>query len=303
MAASLSVPFVDAAPGNQVKINGSGLTGGSNASVTLGSQGVNAPPGLAPTTITIPATFAVDGSSVTIAIPDGVMNGTLTVTANDNTMVTCALRARSQYVQAFEYMGEGEDTSSLAPGELDIILRRASDSVDAAMGESVRLLQKIETPRYRSPKNGPPQIRPYRCRGRRCPIVSVDQLAFISASDLITLFNSNDLYVNDNLGYIEILAYAIGNFALLGMLQTIGYSANVLRLAYTSGYRVAEYPSEVCTATIITATHYLNRRRRQRMAMGAFSKFEDQLTVDQAAMQVPLEARRLLRPYTVCAIA
>lgn len=302
MAASLQIAIVDAAPGNIVQIPGSGLTGGGPAKVQIDSQGVTAAPGLTPTTITLPAVFNTNSVSVG-PIPDGIMDGTLTVTASDSTTATCALRACSQYVQASEYVGEGEDLSTLASGELDVILRRASAEVDAIMGDGVRLLQKVENPRYRPSKRGPPVIRPYRCRGRRCPIVSVDQLTFISASDLITVFNLGDIYVNTSLDYSEILAYAVGNYALLGELQVIGYTANVLQLAYTSGYPMAKYPAEVRNATIMMTTTLLNKRRRQSMGMGPYSQFLDKVKIDPAGVEMQKEVRRMLAPYTVSTLA
>jgi hypothetical protein len=301
MAASLSTSIVDAAPGNIVTLQGQGLVAGSGASVRLDSQGVTAAPGLSPTTITLHATF--NTTNVQIVIPDGVMDGTLTVTAGDATAETCALRACSQYIQASEYIGEGEDVSKLAHGELDIILRRASSDIDSMMGDGVRLLQKVENPRYRENKKGPPVIRPYRCRGRRCPIQSVDQLTFISAKDLVTVFNVGDIYVNTSLDYSEVLAYAVGNFALLGELQTIGYSANVLQLAYTSGYTMAKYPSEIRSATIMMATTLLNKRRRQKMGMGPYSQFMDKIKIDPVGVETRKEVRRLIAPWTISTLS
>src|SRR5690348_15557244 len=148
MAATLSVSMVDAAPGNVLTLPGAGLTAGSGASVTLASQGVNSPPGLTQTSITLPAVFG--GTNVVIGpLPDGITSGLLTVTASDATHATCALRAVSQYIQYTEYLGEGEDTSSLtissaapyysAGGELDAILRKASALADAVMGKDVRV--------------------------------------------------------------------------------------------------------------------------------------------------------------------
>lgn len=312
MAATLSVSMVDAASGNVLTLPGTGLTAGSGASVALASQGVNSPPGLTQTSITLPAVF--NGTNVVIGpLPDGITSGLITVTASDATSATCALRAVSQYIQYTEYLGEGEDTSSLtisssapyysAGGELDAILRKASALADAVMGKPVRVVQEVESQKYKPNKHGPPVIRPYRCRGRKCPIQSVDQLVFISAKDLVTVFNLNDIYVNTTLDYSEVLAYAVGNFALLGELQIIGYSANVWQIAYTSGYYMATYPAEVRLATMMTATALLNRRKRQKMGMGAFAKFQDKLTVDPSGIQVPIEARALLAPYRISTLS
>lgn len=309
MAASLNVTVIDAAPGNIITITGAGLTGGPNASVTLDSQGVTAVPNLTPATITLPATFDSGGANVKITIPDGVMNGTLTVTANDGSKATCSLRAVSQYAQANEYVGEGEDVSALATvlpigvTELDVILRRASGAIDTFMGGSIRLLQMLERHRYVPSYNDPPRIFPWRTKMRKCPIVSLDQFTFVSAANATTVFNLNDMYVNGDLNYIEILAYAVGAYALLGQLQNVGFSANVIELSYTSGYTVAQYPQAVRDATIMTTTAFLNRRGRQAAGMGPFSKFEDKIVVDSSAMKIPAEAKAMLRPYVVMALS
>lgn len=310
MAASLSVTVIDGAPGNSITIPGSGLTPGSNAKVTLDSQGVSAIPNLSPAVITLPATFDTGGANVKVTIPDGVMDGTLTVTANDNTTATCALRAVSQYVQAYEYVGEGEDVSQLQTvianigvTELDVLMRRASATLDTFMGDSIRLLQKVEKHRYKPNPLGPPRIFPWRTKGRRCPIVSLDQFTFVSAQNLSTVFNVNDMYVNPDLNYIEVLAYAVGAYALLGQLQNVGYSANVIELSYTSGYPLAKYPQAVRDATIMTVTAFLNRRRRQSMGMGPFEKYADKISVDSSSMKIPPEAKAMLRPYVVMALS
>lgn len=302
MAAAVSVPVVDGAPGNTITVPGTGLSPGAGASVTLSNQGVTAQPGLTPTTITLPgAVFST--TSVSIPIPDGVMDGTLTITAGDATSATVPLRACSQYVQASEYIGEGVNVSGLAQGELDVILRRASSAVDTFIGDGVRLLERLDHIKYRPQPNGAPKIYPFRTRGRRVPLLSVQQLTFVSASDLVTVFNPGDFYINPDLNYIEILAYAVGNYMLLAQLQTIGYSANVIELTYTSGYSVATYPAPIRDATIMMATALLNRRQRQTMGAGPFSKLFNDVTIDQAAVTLPLDAKRMLIPYVAASLA
>jgi hypothetical protein len=300
MAASLSTTVVDAAPGNIITLPGAGLTPGGGAQVTVDSQGVTAAPNLVSTTITLPSVF--NTTNVQITIPDGITDGTLTVKAGDGTTATCALRSRSQYLQASEYAGEGMDTSALATGELDIILRRASSLADSYMGGSIRVLQTLEKHKYRAKQDMPPKIYPWRTRGRRVPIVSVDQFVFVSAKDIVTSFNPNDMYVNDTLNYIEILAYAIGNYALLGALEIIGYSANVLELTLTSGYPLRAYPSAVCEATTMIATKLLKQRNINSMALGDVAKFEDKLVL-VTSQDIPQPAKDLLRPYVARALA
>jgi hypothetical protein len=309
MAASLATTVIDISPGNLVTLAGVGLVGGSNASVTISNQGVTNPPNLVAQTITLPAAFASDGLSVFIGpIPDGVTNGTITVTSQDGTTAAVAAHAVSQYVQASQYIGEGVPTDSLAAmtaagvSELDVILRRASSIADRYMGgDGVRLLQILEQPKYRPPlQEMAPRLYLWRTRGRRVPIVSVDQLVFVSATNLLTTFKNTDIYINSNLNYIEVLAYAIGDFALLGDLETIGYSANVFNVTYTSGFGYADYPQAVIDATIVIATALLNRRLVNAMALGGMKKYEDAAPAD---LVIPELARVLLRPYMTRAFA
>jgi hypothetical protein len=240
-------------------------------------------------------------SSVTVPLPDGIMDGTLTVTAGDGSIATCALRVKSQYVQAAEYVasGDGWDTSSLAPGEMDIILRRASARCDTFMGHSLRLLQVMERHRWRAPRNdAPPRIFPWRVRGRKCPIVSLDQLVFVSAKDLVTVFNPYDTYINDSLGYLELLAYAVGNYALLGALEVVGYSANVFEISYTSGFPMAQYPSAVMDATMIVASSMLEYRNAMSLGLGGLKTLGKDLPTSQGKFpKMPGEAKVALAPY------
>jgi len=183
MAATLTNAVVDGSPGNLLSLPGSGLVAGSGTSVTLSNQGITAAPNLVSQTITLPnATFL--GSSVTVPLPDGIMDGMLTVTAHDGTQATCSLRVKSQYVQAAEYIaaGDGWDTSSFAPGEIDAILRRASGRCDTFMGHGLRQLQVFEQHRWRAPRNDAPlRLFPGRTRGRRCLFLSIDHFTFVSA--------------------------------------------------------------------------------------------------------------------------
>jgi hypothetical protein len=94
------------------------------------------------------------------------------VTASDLTVATVPIQISSQYVFASQYIGEGVDTTTFAPGELDAILQRASGYADAylcrgsATTMSLRALQVNEESRYRK--------RSRRVYPRRRPIISVD---------------------------------------------------------------------------------------------------------------------------------
>jgi hypothetical protein len=304
MSANIPATVVDGAPGNYLTIVGTGLIPGTSAGVVLGNQGVTSLPNVVQTSVGLPATFY--GTSVGIGpLPDGITPGFMTITAGDGTTDTVALRPCSQYVQAAEYIGEGVDTSALAPGELDVILREASARADGLMCGSVRLLQTIEKHKYRPLRNAPPKIFPWRCRGRRVPLQSVQQLCFVSAADIRTVFQTTDMYVasdpwDPQLNYIEILAYAIGNYALLGAIEIIGYSANVMELAVTTGYPMASYPLEVMYATKIIATEILTYRAIQQKGLGGLSRLKQgtqQYDRRNEPFAIPGEARELLRPF------
>lgn len=307
MAASFNFPVIDGSPGNILRVYGKDLVGGGSAQVTLSNQGVSSIPGLTPQTITLVSKFDPNGNYVDVTIPDGANDGVLAVESEDTTTASTNLRVQSQYIQSYEYVGEGENIASLtpplAPGELDAIIRRASAMCDAFMNGGIRYLQVKENPRYKARPNGAPLLFPFRTRGRRVPIVSVDQLTFISAESLVTVFNTSDMYINSDLNYIEVLAYAVGNYALVGQLQIIGYSANVFELSYTSGYKCAQYPNQIREATILTTTMLLNRRRRQAMGLGPFASFEDKLKIDKDAVRLPKDAMGLLVPYVANTVA
>jgi hypothetical protein len=297
--ASLVLTTCDAAPGNVLTLAGTGLVAGSFATVTLTNQGVLAPPNLAPSVIVIPNPV-FNGINVQIPIPDGIMDGMLIITAGDGSIATCNLRARSQYVQAAEYLnaGDGWDTSDFADGELDKILVRASERVDNFMGYSIRLVQTFEQHKFhRSPNENPPRLFPWRVRGRKCPIVSLDQLVYVSAKNLITLFHIDDTYVNSNIGYIELLSYAVGDLVLLGELEIIGYSANVWELSYTSGYPVASYPSVVMDATMMVADAMMEYRNATKLGLGGLATLGKDLPVKQGKFGMPAQAQDILSSY------
>ena len=308
MAASLAQPIVECAPGNPVALVGTGLSGATE--VVLGNQLQVYPDGAAPDyngTVAIPATVNGGGTLITFTLPDNVRSGTLTVTAGDATTATCALRVVSQYVQANEYVDEGVDTTALAPGILDQVLRDASAYADSFMGagsrdiNGLRLLQSVENHKFRPRNARPPRFWPWRPRAW----VSLDSLVFLTSNQIRTAFNvsqsdSSDIYVNADLGYLEILAYAFGNYVLLGAIETIGFSANTVQIGYTSGYPYRDYPLPVRKATQIIATELLTYARIQAGGMGGFSSVKhglQQYDRRDETFDLPAPAKTLLRPF------
>ena len=313
MAATLATAIAEGAPGNTVTLQGSGLIAGVGASVVLGGQLLLSPTGAAPTytgTLTLDATFA--STSVSFAIPDGATTGPLTVTASDGSSATCTLRVESQYLQAAEYVGEGIDTSDLATGELDQILRDASGYVDAYVGggdenvAGLRLVQSVEHHKFRPRKGGPPRFWPW-----RRPIVSLDSLVFITSQQIRTQFNvsqstSSDVYLNPELNYIEMLAYAFGSYVLLGAIETVGFSANVVEIGYTAGYTLATYPLALRKATKMIATELLTYRQIQARGAGGLDLVRhgyQQYKVRKVPFAIPDPAKELLRPFVTRRLA
>jgi hypothetical protein len=306
VAASLPSALVEAAPGNLVTIGGTGL--GATPTASLGGQLVVHADG-SPPTYDGTAILSTAGSSDTtlrLTIPDGVTSGTVTVTATDATTATFPLRVVSQYAQASEYVGEGVDISGLATGELDAILRRASAYVDAYCGAGsteapgFRQQQSVELHRFRPGQNRAPRFWPW-----RNPIVSLDSFVFISSNQIRTKFAvspgvSSDIYVNTSLGYAEALAYAFGNYVLLGAIDSIGFSANVVEIGYTSGWTMLNYPAPIRQATIMVATEILSYRNIQSSGFGGLSRVKTggiQYDRRSESFAMPEPVKDLLRPY------
>lgn len=307
MAAAITAALTECAPGNQVTLAGTDLSGITQ--VTLGGQLNIHSDGSPPTwdgTVVIPATST--STSVTFTVPDNVRSGPLTVGT-----ATTALRIVSQYVQASEYTDEGVDTSKLPTGQLDQILREASFWADSYCGSGtrddpgVRLLQTVEQHKFRPKISGAPRLWPW----RDLHIVSIDSLVFLTSNQLRTQFNvsqttSSDVYLNKDLGYTEMLAYAFGNYVLLGAIEQIGFSANVIELGYTSGYSWINYPAAIRKATMMLATELLTYQKIQSGGMGGFSSVKhglQQYDRRNETFDVPLPVKTLLRPFVTRRLA
>lgn len=306
MAAALTGSLVECAPGNVVTLQGSGLAGGTT--VVLGGQLVVHTDGTPPSydgTVTIDAFYT--STSVQFTLPDNVRSGTLTVRAGDSSPASIALRIVGQYVQASEFIGEGVPTQDLAVGELDQILRDASAWADTWTGGGTRdipgfrLMQTVEQHKFHPKPNYPPRFWPW----RPVHIASIDALVFLTSNVIRTNFNvsqtaSSDVFLNKDIGYSEVLAYAFGNYVLLGMIETIGFSANVVELSYTSGYSYVDYPAALRKATKILATELLTYRKIQAGGMGGFASVKHGLqTYDRRSetFGIPDPAKDLLRPF------
>jgi len=295
MAAALTNPvaIVDCAPGNLVTLAGSGLTPGAGASVELMGQGAVAPLSIVP----LSSTFAGDGSNVSFVIPDGARSGPLVITASDASTVALQLRITSQYLQASEYIGEGSDLSGLAPGELDTVLRKASSYADTWTGQGdygLRLLQVYEEQPWPR-KSGGRRIWPF-----RWPIVSVDSFIIKISTQQQATVNVNDIVAAPDQKYIEILSYAVASYQLLGAIQNLGLTANIVRLVYTAGYAQIDYPAQVREAVKMIATELLDYRFIQAKNLGGFASVKQGMQqYDRRAepFAIPLPARELLRPY------
>lgn len=304
MAFLTAVPqIIEGAPGNVITLPGGGLTAGASSSVQLTQQGAQAEwaSTTTPTGVLVcPSVFA--SSSVKLTVPDGAVTGPLVITASDSSQVTVTMRVVSQYVQAYEYAGEGVDTSGLqaasttAPwyssgGELDIVLRKASAYIDTWLGQSMRYQPRFETHPWRKSR------RVYPFYG---PVVSIDNfLVRISNYQIATIAN-NEIVINNGQGYIEILSYAVASYALLGAIQNLGLIANIIELSYSSGYSVQNLPQPIRQATMMVATELLNYRQLMAYGMGGLSSVKQgnqQFDRRSEAFQIPIPAQELLRPY------
>lgn len=299
MAASLTASVVDGCPGNSVVLNGSGLTPGSNAGVVLQNQGL-----VTPANLTLAAVFDSSGNFVTVTIPDGVTTNTLVVTANDLTSATCELVVGSQYLQSSQYTIDGEGTdaaiAALPTGTLDNILRDASSYIDDVVGTTLRYLQVQEDLPFRPSR----RIYPLRSPRKKIPLVSLDDLKFITSNAITTEFNvggtAPDVYVSKTTGYFEVQTYAVGNAILLGAIQTIGFSANRWLATYTAGYPWAQTPREIRKATAIIATELLIYRGIILSGLGGLESIRQgtqQYNRRSEAFAIPQPALDLLRPY------
>lgn len=306
MPATLGAALVDGSPGNVITLTGSGLSAGVGASVVLQGQGI--PPAPLP----LPAIFS--GSAVAFTVPDGARSGTLVVTASDGTAATCALNVSSQYCQASQYSpaieGTVDNVSGLATGLLDQALRDASAFIDSAIGvdAGLRLYQVQEDHSYRPARGGRgPRVRPSRGPTRGIPLVSLDAFSFYVNNQLMVTFEvagqNGQIYTNFAAGYFEVQGFALGN-SIIGpsaVLQGVGYSPDVARIVYTSGYGWLQTPREVRKATAIIATELMVNAGVIERGLGGYSRVREgdvQYDRRNEIFDIPIPAAKLLKRWT-----
>lgn len=298
MAAQITATIVTGAPGNTVTIPGTGLTGGGSAGASLAGQGA-----CQDQDTTLAVSFAEDGSSATVTLPDGVRDGVLTLTASDNSTATVPLRVNSQYVFAPEYIGEGVNPAQFAAGELDALLQRASAYADAYLAQgsiasmSLRLLQWKEQSRYRK--------RTRRVYPRRYPIVSVDAFKYIASPALTIDYPTDSFVVVPDEGYIELVIWSMGYTYIQALASFTMYDAGVVELTYTAGYPFAQYPQPLREAVKMIATELISQRGIVSSGMGGLDSVRQNLTqydrrsepfaIPQPAKEL-LNALRMIRP-------
>ncbi len=264
MSAAITQNIFDTAPGMTLIVAGTGLTPGASASAVLQGQG---PAGTATTTLA--STFASDGSSVTVTIPDGVRSGTLLVTANDLTTATTAVVVNSQYVMSSQYIGEGVDTSVLAAGELDTILRRASAYADAYIAQgnretqTMRYLQTSEQAKWRESR---------RIYPRRWPIVSIDAATYIASPALTISLDPTNFVVQPDYGYAELVIWSFGWTYISQIASVTLADAGIMQYTYTAGYKFGLYPQALQEAVKMIATELLAQRNIQAGGLGGLDR-------------------------------
>ena len=246
-------------------------------------------------------------------------------------------RIASQYVQANEYLGEGGDTSLLVStpqdnmptdgAELDIILRRASAYADSAMQNAnrggVRLLQLPEQHSWGF--NTRRLLNTQRIYPWRRPIITLDKFDVQVSNTQWATFPTEQLVINHDLQYMEVLSYAVASYVLVGAYTTWGLMANIARITYTAGYAshtssvpgppgvglipsvpILAYPGPLREAVKMIATEMLIYRNLNAQGMAAFQSVKQgnqAFTRRTEGFEIPDPALELLLPYRFRTIA
>jgi hypothetical protein len=290
---------ISCAPGNTVALQGTGFQALAVTAQLL-NEGPPDPQTGTPSanTIAVPLTVS-DDSDLTFVVPDGALSGPFQLTGTDGSTAQISLYVSSQYVQAVEYQaaGEGTDLSQFnLPADLDAILRRASAYVDAYIGYAdeggLRVTPLVESHPWRKSTR---RIYPY-----KLPIQSIQQFVVRISPQEIATFEPTDIVINNAGGYVEILSYAVASFALLGSIENLGFTANIVELWATSGFAQLNYPAQVKQATVMVATEMISYARIQQAGLGGFARVkqgETQYDRRQEPFQIPAPAKEMLRPF------
>jgi hypothetical protein len=264
---NVTAAVAEYAPGDMASLSVPNLTPGPATAAFAGQI----PIGQTPTSADVPVALAGDVTidedtgdlNFAFLVPDGSANGNVTVTDQDGNISSQYVRVVTRYITPDEYTAEGQvDTIALLlPGELDSIIRKASALIDGYLGRTLRLQSYLERHQYES---GRRKIWPH-----HLPINSVASIAFVTAPSMRTNFNvSTDIYLDPDSRYIDILAFSIGNYELLGMLEHIGFSANIIEIVINAGYDYRSYPPQIRAACALITTKYLNEYRTNKFGLG-----------------------------------
>ncbi len=293
MAASITGAIFDGAPGATVTIPGTGF--GTSGTLRLLQQSADHS-----LTTVVAATFT--DTAVTFVVPDGAISGPLQITAQDASVATTALTVNSQYLFASQYIGEGTDITDFAAGEMDAILRRASQYADSYLSQGTReamtfrLLQTVEKHRWRRSR----RLYPW-----RCPVVSVDAFAYIATPAIQATFDPSVFVVQEDADYIEMVIWSVGYSYIQALASQTLADAGICKLTYTAGYAYVNYPQALREAVTMIATELIDQRRIHKMGLGAldrarqgyvqYDRRSDPFEIPQPAKQL-LDSLRSVRP-------
>jgi hypothetical protein len=265
----------------------------------------------APEIVVTPATATggPTGLALVFTVPDGLQTDVAAVVDSEGNAAPLAVSVVSQYVQAADYIGAGEGgeldpvfATMLAYGpngsELDRVLRRAAALVDMRIGGTCRLLQYDEKHRLGVDKQQGRLFYPFHTSPTARPLVSLDYIAYVTSNQLSVVFQATDFYVNPDLGYVMVLANTFGTFVLASVYQSIGYSAQVVEILVTTGFPDLLTPDPIREAVMMTATAFLNSRKKELSGLGGLKQVETGLLVsDGQQMAMPQAAKDMLRPF------
>jgi hypothetical protein len=156
----------------------------------------------------------------------------------------------------------------------------------------MRITQLVEQHPWRKATR---RIYPY-----KWPIRSVQNFVVEISPGETASFTPDDIVINKDARYIEILSYAVASFALFGAISNLGFTANIVQLYYTAGFFAFEYPDAVREATVMIATEIIDYASIQKAGLGGLARVRQgiqQFDRRQESFAIPGPAKELLRPY------